>query len=177
MNNERRADLVLHSFVGGTFAATTLGIGYLLIALVSGASVLAPARLMASFAIGGPALSWSNESAVVVAAVIHLALAISFAFIFLASTRPLLETLAPGGLTLVGMVYGAGLWALNMLVVAPLLLPEIAAKPPPISGLIAHAFLYGGVLGGYSGLVCTRASRRERARPSSTSIRSVQRLS
>lgn len=128
----------------GAIAGTVAGIFFAVVTMwftaATGAGWLAPLKLISTVALGadaleaGTALPWVG---VVVHMVISVALGMAFALI-----APMLRT--NGTVALVGTVYGAVIYVVNFLIVAPLVLPQFLGTNQPFE-LVVH-MVFGTLL-------------------------------
>jgi len=148
-----REGVVLHSVAAGSFAGLVLGIGELMIALVSGRSLLEPVLVTSSLVLGPGALDRTvpGSGSIVAGSVAHFLLSILFAFLFFLLVGPRWRSGANDYLVFVfGITYGALIWSVNLLLVAPLFFPRFTSLHQGWGGMSAYAFLYGAVLGLYA---------------------------
>jgi hypothetical protein len=118
-----------------------------------------PLRMFASVVLGREAMEPATpaQTAVVVGSVAHLALSALFGLIYgVIITRLSPETQTRSGRqAIVGLLYGTGLYLINIQVVARVLYPWFL-EMPQLPSLAAHAVLFGLPLG----LLFARAERR-----------------
>lgn len=152
-------DVRAQRVVGGDGAAAALAYGLLagaallvaevLAALVAGAPPTLPLRLVASVALGSPAVEGPPAVGLLVAGTfVHLALSGLFGWVYGAAqriarpaTRASLARQALGG-----ALFGLALWLLNFQVVARAAYPWLLAPSQVVQALL-HALVFGAPLG------------------------------
>jgi hypothetical protein len=134
----------------GIVAGLFLACGEVLLAPMLGAASLWPVKLTASIALGTGAVTgaYSLGTIVIVAAVVHLALAAAYGamygvFIRYRARETRTSFAREAGL---GMLYGLMIWAFDFYVVARALFPWFVAASPLEQALL-HAVGYGLPLG------------------------------
>jgi hypothetical protein len=152
----RPTELLRHGAIAGVVGGITLVVEEMIATVLLGGSASDPFRLVASVIFGRQALSpdFGVWIPLLVGAGAHLVLSILFgvAFVFLVAGAYQLAARTPL-LLIYGVLYGLGLWELNVLTVLHLLFPQVA----PLFGLanqiwngvVAYAIFYGLVLGAY----------------------------
>ncbi len=172
MSEERAADdgfissrgFLVHGVAGGITAGLAFAAVEMLLSVLLGSSPFRPFRAIGSMVLGQQAL---NESYPLVAAVttglgLHFLLSAIYGAIF---ARILWITGQAGKLTSIvvatGVVYALALWAVNFLVIAPVLFYQLVVESPFWFGFTIAHFFYGAVLGTYL-LVATQRGSAER---------------
>lgn len=152
----RPAELLRHGLIAGVVAGITLLAEEIVATILLGGSATDPFRLVASLVLGQQARS--PEFAVwiplLVGAAAHLVLSVLFGLVFVFLVAGAYQLAARVPLLLVyGVLYGLGLWELNVLTVVHLLFPEVAPLVGLANqiwnGIAAYAIFYGLVLGAY----------------------------
>jgi hypothetical protein len=172
----RPTELLRHGAIAGVVAGITLVVEEMVATVLLGGSAADPFRLVASVAVGPQALSPSFDLWISLAlgAAAHLVLSVVFGLIFVLLVAGAYQLAARVPLLLIyGMLYGLGLWELNVLTVLHLLFPQVA----PLfglanqiwNGIVAYAIFYGLVLGAYVAIarpgVVADWKRRARSAP------------
>lgn len=159
---ERRwGALVPHGIAAGLCAGVALGIAQFVIAAAQRESALMPFRLVASLVLGQTAFEPETSTALVmvVAALLHLALAALFGVLFVVLLALVFQLSARGWmLILYGLLFGFLLWEVNFMAILPGLYPELVSRFGLVGqiwkGIVAYTFIYGPALGLY--VIATR---------------------
>jgi hypothetical protein len=152
----RPAELLRHGLIAGVIAGITLAAEEMVATVLLGGSASDPFRLVASVVFGRQALSpdFAVWIPLLVGAAAHLVLSVLFGLVFVFLVAGAYQLAARVPLLLIyGVLYGLGLWELNVLTVVHLLFPQVA----PLfglanqiwNGIVAYAIFYGLVLGAY----------------------------
>jgi hypothetical protein len=156
----RPAELLRHGLIAGVIAGITLVAEEMVATVLLGGSASDPFRLVASVVFGRQALSsdFAVWISLLVGAAAHLVLSALFGLVFVFLVAGTYQLAARLPLRLIyGVLYGLGLWELNVLTVLHLLFPQVA----PLfglanqiwNGIVAYAIFYGLVLGAYLAFV------------------------
>ncbi|HEY7165552.1 MAG TPA: hypothetical protein VIB79_13380 [Candidatus Binatia bacterium] len=139
------ADTVLSGFGAGT----VLIAAQMLISAALGGPPSGPLRLISSIVLGRQALdpSYPFAGAVSVGLVIHLALSIVFALLFLFLVIIMGRITAAHQLIVLGFCYGILLWLINFYLIGRTVFPQFLETNQFWNGFIAHALFYGVPLG------------------------------
>jgi hypothetical protein len=157
---------VLNGAAGGLLAGIVFALIEMVVSALIGYSALTPFRAIGSIVLGPSALSagFPEATAVATGGLLHLVLSAFYGAIFAAI---LWVTDQVGRLTsisiAIGVVYALALWAINFLVIAPVLFDQLLVESAFwLSFTLAHAS-YGLVLGTY--MLATDPKREEQIEP------------
>lgn len=152
----RPAELLRHGLIAGAVAGITLVAEEIVATVLLGGSATDPFRLVASVVFGRQALSpdFAVWIPLLVGAAAHLVLSVLFGLVFVFLVAGAYQLAARAPLLLIyGVLYGLGLWELNVLTVVHLLFPQVAPLVGLANqiwnGIAAYAIFYGLVLGAY----------------------------
>lgn len=157
-----------HGAVGGVLAGIPLLIGEIALAIVAfgrGAALM-PVRMAAGILLGPGAVDPASPTAPVVIAglLVHVTLAAAFGLLFAAIMERRPRRRSTALMLLAAVVYGCGLFAVNVYVIAPLFGWEwFPRRAAPLPQLAAHALVYASVVAAY--LQRVDARQREVAIP------------
>jgi hypothetical protein len=152
----RPAELLRHGLIAGAVAGITLVAEEIVATVLLGGSASDPFRLVTSVVFGRQALSpdFAVSISLLVGAAAHLVLSVLFGLVFVFLVAGAYQLAARVPLLLIyGVLYGLGLWELNVLTIVHLLFPEVAPLVGLANqiwnGIAAYAIFYGLVLGAY----------------------------
>jgi hypothetical protein len=153
---EAREGIAFGLITGVVFAAVEMAA-----AAGAGESPIMPLRMFASVVLGREGLSpvTPDGTAALVGGVTHLALSALFGVIYGVFNARLTPRTQTHWLreSLIGVLYGAGLYLVNIQLIARVAYPWFLEQPQ-LPSLLAHAFLFGLPLG----LLFAKAERRVR---------------
>ncbi len=143
--------LALHGAVGGAVAGLAFALVEMVISAAIGGSLLGPLRIPG--AIVAPRVleaGYPEPQAALLGAVVHLVFSTIYGviFVYLLNWGALMGIETPL-VVLMGLLYGMALWVANFLIIAPILLPQIAGLGPILASFSFSHAVYGLVLGLY----------------------------
>ncbi len=157
-----RGSLAFHGVVGGLIAGLAFAIADILVAVVFfGAPFYTPLRVIGT--IINPAAfeaSYPPIQASLLGLLVHafFSAAYGLIFVYLVNLAGLISY--PASIqVLLGSLYGLVLWVVNLLIIAPIGLPQYAILGPYVAGFTIAHFFYGLALGVYVARVKPGLSR------------------
>ncbi len=154
MERDQRSSgsLLLLGLIGGVIAGVVFLAAQMAISIVMGGAIVDPLRLVGSVVLSVEALSpiypvaMAASSGLIVLVVLSSIYGAICTFL-LAYTRQLSNSTV--WLLIYGSLFGAGLWIINFLVIAPIVWSQFILVNQFWNGFVAHTFFYGLVLGAF----------------------------
>jgi uncharacterized membrane protein YagU involved in acid resistance len=134
----------------GLVAGIIFAMAEMMMNLFIGKPFFGPLKLIGSMVLGVQALqpSYPFATALIVGLVVHMMMSMIFGLVFIYLLAAFRQVRANIGLKLAyGLVYGAALWVINFLILAPLFFPQFTSVDQFWNGFFAHTFFFGMMIG------------------------------